>query len=138
MDFKKKLKIRLYTAIIFALIGVVMLILSFVLKDANEFLSPFGLALFVIGFARTKEYFRITNNESTLKNRQIAETDERNIAISNKAKGFAFTLYMILAGITVIVLEFLKMDDIAAIIGATVCVLILIYWISYFIICKKS
>ena len=137
MDFKKKIRIRLYTAVIFLIIGATMLALSFTLENANEFLSPFGLALFVIGLARTKEYFRITKNENSLKSREIAETDERNIAISNKAKVWSFTLYMVLAGITVIVLEFLKMTDIAAIIGATVCVLILIYWISYFIIRKK-
>ena len=138
MDYKKKLKIRLYTAITFAVIGIAMMVLSFILENANEFLSPYGLALFVIGCVRIKEYFRITKNESTLKNREIAETDERNIAISNKAKSFAFTLYIVFAAIAVIVLEILKMADIAALIGSTVCVLILIYWISYFIIRKKS
>ena len=138
MDFKKKLNIRLYLAIAYVLIGIATIISAFITNTSNEFFSSFGFALVVIGVARIRNYFIITKSEDNLKKQQIREYDERNIAISNRAKSFSFNLYIILSGIVVIVLQFLKEAQLATIIGTTVCGLILIYWISYWIINKKS
>ena len=87
---------------------------------------------------RVRNHFLITKNDETIKKQQIAETDERNIAISEKAKSYAFNLYVILACITVIVLQIMKITELATTIGMTVCALLIIYWISYFILHKKS
>ncbi|MBR4079104.1 MAG: hypothetical protein IKK29_02730 [Christensenellaceae bacterium] len=80
----------------------------------------------------------ITKNEETLKKQQIKESDERNIVIANKAKSVAFIIYVLLACIAVIVLSILEMTQLSMIVSATVCVLIFIYWISYWIISKNS
>ena len=138
MEFKKKLNIRLYLAIAYVLIGVATIISAFITKTSNEFFSSFGFALVVIGIVRIRNYFIITKSEDNLKKQQIRESDERNISISTKAKSFSFNLYIILSGIVVIVLQCLKETQLATIIGGAVCVLILIYWISYWIINKKS
>ena len=138
MDFKKKLKIRFYFGVSYIIIGLAMIIVSLTVDGTSEYLSPFGTALLVIGIARVRNYFIITKSYETIKKQQIAETDERNIAISNKAKSFAFNLYIIFACITVIILQILKVTELATTIGMTVCVLLLIYWVSYFIIRKKS
>ena len=103
----------------------------------NEFLSSFGFALAVIGIAKMRNYFFITKNEETIKKQEIAESDERNITIADKAKSIAFIAYIIAAGIAVIVLQILNMPQLATIIAYTVCSLIVIYWISYFFIRKK-
>lgn len=138
MEFKKKLNIRLYLAIAYVLIGIATIISAFITNTSNEFFSSFGFALVVIGVVRIRNYFIITKSEDNLKKQQIRESDERNISISTKAKSFSFNLYIILSGIVVIVLQFLKEAQLATIIGGVVCVLILIYWISYWIINKKS
>ena len=138
MNFKKKLKTRFYFGVSYIIIGLAMIIVSLTVDGTSEYLSPFGTALLVIGIARVRNYFIITKSDETIKKQQIAETDERNIAISNKAKSFAFNLYVIFACITVIILQILKVTELATIIGMTVCALLLIYWVSYFIIRKKS
>lgn len=138
MEFKKRLNIRLYLAIAYVLIGIATIISAFITKTSNEFFSSFGFALVVIGVVRIRNYFIITKSEDNLKKQQIRESDERNISISTKAKSVSFNLYIILSGIVVIVLQFLKEAQLATIIGGTVCALILIYWISYWIINKKS
>lgn len=138
MEFRKKLKTRLYFAVGYIIIGIVMIIASVITENNNEFLSPMGAALLVIGIARVRNHFLITKNDETIKKQQITETDERNIAISNSAKSFSFNLYVIIACIAVIVLQFLKFSDLATVIGLTVCALLLIYWVSYFIIRKNS
>ncbi len=138
MDFKKKLKTRLYLGISYVVIGVAMIIVALTVNGTSEYLSPFGTALLVIGIARIRNYFIITKSDETIKKQQIAETDERNIAISNKAKSFSFNLYVVLACIAVIILQIMKITELATIIGMTVCALLVIYWISYFILQKKS
>lgn len=138
MEFKKKLNIRLYLAIAYVLIGIATIISAFITNTSNEFFSSFGFALVVIGVVRIRNYLIITKSEDNLKKQQIRESDERNISISTKAKSFSFNLYIILSGIVVIVLQCLKETQLATIIGGVVCVLILIYWISYWIINKKS
>ena len=138
MDFRKKLRTRLYLAISYIVIGAVMIAASFITKTTNEFVSSFGFALLLIGLVRIRNYFIITKNDETIKKQEIAETDERNISIANRAKSLSFTLYVFAASIAVIVLQILEMGELASVIGFTVCALIIIYWISYFIIRKKS
>lgn len=138
MDFRKKLRTRLYLAISYIVIGAVMIAASFITKTTNEFVSSFGFALLLIGIVRIRNHFIITKNDETIKKQEIAETDERNISIANRAKSLSFTLYVFAASITVIVLQILEMGELASVIGFTVCALIIIYWISYFIIRQKS
>ena len=138
MEFKKKLKIRLYSAIGCVVIGVLMIIISNFTQSDNSFLSSFGLIFAVCGVARIRLYFLITKNDETIEKRRIAESDERNIAISNKAKNIAFSVYIMITCIAVIVLQFLNKQWLVTILSASICVLVFVYWISYWIINKRS
>jgi len=138
MNFRKKLKIRLSVAIGYIVIGIAMAVAFNIIKTEKNFLSSFGFSLIVIGIVQIRKYIMITKNEETITKRQIAETDERNISIANKAKSISFIIYVILASVSIIVLELFNKIQLAMILSGTVCVLILIYWISYWIISKNS
>ena len=138
MDFKKKLKTRLYTAIIYFILGVTIIVGAFATKPNNDFISSFGLVLVVIGIARIRNYFIITKSEETIKKQQIAETDERNILIMHKARSATFLIYVLISAIAVIILSFLNMYNIAKWISYSVSLLIVIYWICYWVYQKKS
>ena len=138
MDFKKKLKARLYLAYGYLAIGVMLVLVSIVTKTENEFISSFGLLIAVMGLARIRNYLRITKNEETVRKREIAETDERNLSIQQKAKSAAFLVYTMLSGIAVIILSFLKMHEEAKWISYSVLLLVAIYWICYLVYQKKS
>ena len=135
MDFKKRMKIRLWTNIIYIVLGVAMIAVGFITKTDNAFLSSFGLTLTVVGLALIKK--NIITSEEKLKRREIAENDERNIAIVHKARSWAFSFYVILGCLAVIVLSLLSLHDIASWIGVGVFSLIAIYWICYFIVRRK-
>lgn len=137
MNFLKKLKIRLYLAIGYVVLGIGMILAFNIIGAENEFLSFWGLALVVIGITRMRNYFLITKNEETIKKQEIAESDERNITISEKAKSISFIVYIIATGLAVIVLQLMNNTALAATLSYTVCFLILIYWISYLIIRRK-
>ena len=137
MDFRKKLKLRLITAIIYAVVGVLIIIGVVIAKPDNAFISSFGVALAVMGIARLRNYFLITRNEETLRKQEITETDERNLSIVNKARSAAFYIYFMLSGVTVIVLSFLGLHEAAKWIACSVMLLAVIYWICYLVYRKK-
>lgn len=138
MDFKKKLKSRLYIAIIYMAVGVMMIVGANATKTDNAFVASFGIALVVMGIVRIRNYFMITRNEETIKKQQIAETDERNLSILHKAKSAAFSIYILLSGTAVIILSLFSMHGAAKWISYSVALLVAIYWICYWVYQKKS
>ncbi len=138
MNFKKKLKVRLWVAVCYIVLGIAMTAVAAVSKTENQFISAFGLALTVMGIARVRNYCLITKNEDTLRKREIAETDERNVSIINKARSTAFTMYILLAGLFVIAMGLLDKIEISTWVSYSVALLVLIYWICYLIYQKRS
>ena len=138
MDYKKKLKSRLNIAIIYVVFGVVMIASTFITKTDNSFISSFGFAMVIMGMIRIRNYRIITKDETTIRKQQIIETDERNISIIHKAKSAAFSVYVFILGIVVILLSFFSLHEAARWVAYSVCLLIVIYWICYFIYQKKS
>ena len=138
MDFKKRLKIRLYVGISYIILGIAMIICGALIKQANSYLPSFGLAMLVLGFVRIRNHRLITKNDETLKRQQIAETDERNISIVHKSRSLAFTIYILLSCLAVIVLALLKFTQISMWISFSISLLVAIYWICYMIYRKIS
>ena len=138
MDYKKKLKVRLSIAIIYIILGIVMIASTFIMKTNNSFISSFGFAMVIMGIVRIRNYCIITKNEETIKKQQIIETDERNVSIMQKAKSAAFNVYALTLGVAVIVLSLFNMHDIAKYIAYSVCSLVIIYWVCYWIYQKNS
>ncbi len=138
MDFKKKLRIRLYFAIGYLVLGLALIVIFNIIRTENDIWSSFGFALAVIGVAKIRNFLMINKSEETLKRQQIAETDERNVAIARKARSVAMTVYIVVACLAVIVLHILNQSLLATVISGTVCALLVIYWISYWIIYKRS
>lgn len=137
MEFKKKLKFRLYLAIGYITLGGIMMVLSFTGAAKNEMISSFGAMFAVVGIARIVQYMRIIKDESAIRAREIAETDERNIMIMTKARSLTFSVYIMLSGAAIIVLYLLNKVFIAQIIALVICALTIIYYICYHIIKRR-
>ena len=138
MNFKKKLKTRLCMALVYITLGLILIVSTFIIKSDNEYLSPLGLAFVVVGIVRIRNYLIITKNDETMRKQEIAETDERNISILQKAKSATFSIYLILSCIAVIILLFFGLYEPMRWLSYSVYLLIAIYWICYFIYNKKS
>ena len=138
MKFKDKLKTRLILSIAYMVIGAGLIAVFNLVKNGNEYLSTLGLMFFVIGLTRFVQYLRITKNEQSVKQQEILETDERNVAIVYKAKSMAFNVVVILLSIAIILLQFLNLAVYVQMLFGVLCALLVIYWASYFIICARS
>lgn len=137
MTFKKKLKFRLYTAITYLLAGIIMAALFLLRINKNEFIFTFGIVLATMGLLRLISYKKITKNDESVHQQEIAEKDERNIAIMHKAKSMAFGIYVFTAAIAVIIFQFLGKNDLCNIIAINMCAIVFLYWICYFIFQKN-
>ena len=137
MSFKKKLQTRLYVAIICIALGVVMIVIPFLMPLPDDFLSSFGVAMVVVGLARVRKYRMITKTEETVRKQEITETDERNLEIINRARSAAFSIYLLLLAVGVIVLSLFGLHEVARWISFAVFLLVLIYWICYLVYRKK-
>ena len=132
------LKLRLNVAITYIVLGVILIVGTFITKTENDFISTFGFMMILMGLVRIRNYRIITKDEDTIRKQQIIETDERNISIVHKAKSAAFAVYTFILGAAVIVLSFIGMHEAAKWVAYSVCLLVVIYWICYFIYQKKS
>ncbi len=139
MNFKKKLKTRLYTAVALIATGIILILLNIFFKRENTFLSGYGLSLAVIGGVRVRNYLLITKSEESIRKQEIAETDERNISIANKAKSTAFIIYLFIICLVIIALSTMNIyPEFVKLLSVSIALLVLIYWVCYLIMQKKN
>ena len=137
MEFKKKLKQRLYIAVSYILIGLVLITVDALNHFENQFFFSFGMALTVMGILRLIRHRKITKDESTIRKQEVAETDERTLMMAEKARSWAFTYSILIAGIAVIVLSLLGKHDAAQPFAWYVCGQIGMFWICWLFARKK-
>lgn len=136
MEYKKKLKTRQYVAYGYILLGIALTVAANIWSMDMAF--TFGAVFLAMGIARTVQYRRLLNDPEKIRRQEIAEKDERNIMLWTKARSLAFAVYVIAAGIAVIVLQLMDMEQAANIVSLCMMGFIVIYWICYFIIVKKN
>ncbi len=137
MDFKKKLKQRLYIAVFYIATGLILLIAGIRTNADNYFFTAFGAALLIMGILRIHQYRKITRDDRTIRHQELIETDERNRMIAERARSWTFSLSIMAAGTVVIVLSLLGHHDEALPFAWFVCLMTVLYWICWNIIRRK-
>ena len=103
----------------------------------DEFWSGMGSALLVIGIIRLLRFYRLKKNEAYREKTETAVTDERNQFIRMKAWSWAGYLFIICSAVSVIVFKLLGNDLLSQASSWSVCLMLVLYWISYFVLKKK-
>ena len=137
MDFKKKLKQRLFVHLIWSVLGLGMILYCFLTDTSNTYPFSLGIAFIVIGVIRTIQYKQTVSDEKALRQKEVAETDERNRTMSERAKSWAFSVSLFVAGDLAILLSLLGKHELALPFAWFVCGMTLLYWICWYIIRKK-
>ena len=137
MEFKKKLQARLYIAVSYIVIGLVLIAVDALNHFENQFFFSFGMALIVMGILRLIRHRKITKDEGSIHRQEVAETDERTLMMAEKARSWAFTYSILIAGIAIIILSLLGKHDAAQPFAWYVCGQICLYWICWLFARKK-
>lgn len=137
MEFKRKLKQRLLVAVSYIVLGLVLILADAVNHFNNYYFFSFGLTLVILGVLRIFKYRKITRDDKTIRRQELTETDERIRMISERAKSWAFSFSILIAGIAVIVLSLMGYHDEALPYAWYVCGQVILYWIFWLILRKK-
>ena len=137
MDYKKKLKQRLYVNLGWAGIGALFILFWCIRQPENTFPLSLGIAFVIMGVIRTIQYRQTVKDEQALRQKELAETDERNLMMNERAKSWAFSISVFIAGNLAIILSLLGKQDLALLFAWFLCGMTLLYWICWNIIRKK-
>ena len=116
--------------------GLVLLGLGFA-EIVDEFWSGMGSALLVIGIIRLLRFYRLKKNDSYREKMETAVTDERNQFIRMKAWSWAGYLFIMVSAVATIIFRILGQDLLSQVASYSVCLMLVLYWVSYFVLKKK-
>ena len=131
MKFKNYL-----VAIIYVVIGIIVFGLSLV-QILDQFWSGMGSALFTVGAIRLIRTHRFLKDEKFREKIEIEESDERNHFIRNKAWAWAGYLFVMIMAVASIVLKIAGQDILSIAASGAVCLVLVLFWVSYLILKRK-
>ena len=137
MDFRKKMKQRLYLAVAYLAVGLILVFTGIVTGTDNSFFTAFGFALVIMGILRIIRHRKIMRDDQSLRKQELAESDDRLRMIAERARSWVFSLSVTGAGLLVIILNILGHHDAALPFAWYVCGMVVLYWICYSVIDKK-
>ena len=131
-----KLIRRNIAGILYIALGAVLFGLG-VAEKLDAFWSGMGGALIAVGVVRTVRILRFSHDASYRETVEIEANDERNQFIRNKAWAWAGYMFIIVAAFAVLILQTLGERVLSLAASAAVGLILILYWISYFILQRK-
>ena len=120
----------------YILLGVILWILGMA-EMVDEFWSGMGSALVLVGILRLVRMYRFKNDEAYREKMEIETTDERNKFIRNKAWAWAGYLFILISACSVIILKVMGQEVLSMAASGALCLMLVLYYVSYFILRKK-
>ena len=131
-----KLETRILVSILWVILGGILVGLSFA-GITDEYWSGMGSALLTVGILQLLRWNRLRKNAAYREKMEIAENDERNHFIRGKAWAWAGYLFILIAAVASIVLRVLHQDVLSLAASYAVCLMLILYWVSYMVLRKK-
>lgn len=129
-------KIRMISSILEIIIGV-SLIVSSRIGAVDEFWSGFGVSFAIIGSIFLLRNVKYQTNTEYRQEIDVKMNDERNKYLSLKAWGWTGYLTVIISALGTILFKIAGKEELMLLCSGIVCLIVLIYWISYMILRKK-
>ncbi len=127
---------RIIPLILYVILGI-SLILCGTMNVVDSFWSGMGTALLVVGCMRLVQIIRYKTNTQYKEKVDTETSDERNRFIRAKAWSWAGYLFIIIGGIGTIIFKVLNMEPEMMVCSCAVCLMLVLYWVSFFILRKK-
>lgn len=127
---------RVVMSVIWIILGSVLFGLGLA-EVVDTFWSSMGSALLAVGVLQVIRFYRYQNDEAYREKMEIEMSDERNLFIRSKAWAWTGYLFILIAGVLVIVLKIMGEELLSMAASYAVCLMLILYWISYMILKKK-
>ena len=123
-------------SVIYIVVGAILLSLGFA-EIVDEFWSGMGSALLTVGTIQLIRRYRFNKNEAYREKIEIETNDERNKFLRNKAWAWAGYLFVMIMAVACIVLRVVGQDVLSIAASGSVCLMLVLFWISYHILKRK-
>ena len=127
---------RLVSIVLEIAIGIVLTACGYT-GIIDEYWRGMGTALGIVGVLMLVRQIRYRIDETYKENVDVEVNDERNQYIRIKAWSWAGYFFVMAGALGSIVFKILHMDDLSMFAGGSVCLVMVLYWISYLILKKK-
>lgn len=131
-----KLGIKTILYILYILVGITLIVLGFT-GILDSFWSGMGSGLLVVSALQIIRLVRLYKNSDYREKVETEVSDERNRFLRNKAWAWAGYLFVLTAAVASIVLRILGQELLSSAAAWAVCLIILLYWISFWILRRK-
>ena len=131
------MKMKSYlVSIVYIIVGVILLGFGFA-GMVDEFWNGMGSALLVMGVIQLIRRYRLEKNEAYREKVEIESNDERNRFIRNKAWAWAGYLFVMMMSVACIILRIIGLNMWSIATSGAVCLMIVLFWISYYVLKRK-
>ena len=127
---------RIIFSILWVVIGTILNICYFA-GLLEEYWSSMGIALIIVGVLQIFRFQKYKKNEEYREKVDIANSDERNKFIANKAWAWAGYYYVLGASVLSIVFKIIGKEELMMAASMSVCFILVVYWLSYRHLQKK-
>ena len=131
-----KKDMRIIFSVIWVVIGAVLIGMAAAGK-VDSFWNGAGSGLLIVGALQLLRFHRFKKNDAYREKIEIEEKDERNQFIRNKAWAWSGYLFVLMTAVSSIILKIAGQDLLSMAASGAVCLMIVLYWISYKILQKK-
>ena len=129
-------KKRIISSILEIVIGIVLMV-GALLGYMDEFWSGMGTALLLIGVLFLIKAIKYQTNQEYREKYDVEINDERNKYLSLKAWAWAGYLFVMVAALGSIILKMFGKEELMMMASGSVCLIMILYWMSYLVLKKK-
>ena len=127
---------RLIANIVEIAIGIILSVLGY-MGMIDEYWTGMGTALIVVGIIFMIRQIRYQTNAEYKDSVDVQVNDERNRYLRLKAWAWAGYMLVLICAFASIIFKVFGNDQLSMMSGGCVCLLIVLYWVSYMILRKK-
>ena len=127
---------RIALNIVYIIIGIVLIIVTEIGK-LDSMYTGFGGGLLVVGILNMFRSLRYKKDENYRENVDTAIGDERNNFLRMKAWSWAGYIFVIILAVITIICMILSLELYMQIAAYALCLIVLLYWISYTILKRR-
>lgn len=128
--------IRWILCVLYFVLGVSLLVCN-LFNVIDEYWGGMGTAFLFIAVLQAIRLIRYRTSTKYKEATDTAVSDERNRFLSTKAWSWAGYLYIMIAAVASVVFKLLNQETLMFAASGSVCLILVLYWVSYLILRKK-
>jgi len=127
---------RMIATIVEIAVGIALW-LTATLGSLDAYWSGMGTALVTVGVLQLVRQIKYKTNDTYREAVDVQANDERNKYISMKAWSWAGYFFVLIAAISSIVLKIAGYESLVLVASGSVCLILVLYWLSWLYLRKK-